>query len=94
MNTEPRTIPDQKPYYNWDDLTDEVSLHNRDRWLVFPRSSLTTDAAKLNAVRQLLDDSGIDKAQIGLLLGSLDKAQIGLLLRSLDSPDSPATDAT
>jgi hypothetical protein len=74
MNADPRAIPGQKPYYNWDDLKDEVSLHNGETWLDFPRASLASDSAKLQVVRQLLDDPGIDKSQIGMLLNSLDSS--------------------
>jgi hypothetical protein len=74
MNKKPNTIPSQKSYYDWNDLTDEVSLHNGNNWLTFSRSSLTGDAAKLHVLRQLLGDDGIDKTQIRMLLESLDSA--------------------
>jgi hypothetical protein len=75
MNTDPRAVPGQKPYYHWDDLKDQVSLHNGTKWLDFHRASLASDSAKLLVVRQLLEDNGIDKAQISMLLQSLDSAE-------------------
>jgi len=62
----------QPPYYEWDDLNNEVKLHNGTAWVVFDRSALVSAEQKLLAVRKLLEDPGIKKDQILLLLTSVE----------------------
>ena len=72
MPNSPEWNPLPDGLYLENDLTGEIKLNNGTEWLVFKRTNFTDSEAKLSVVRQLLEDAGINKQQIFMLLSSLD----------------------
>lgn len=62
---------EQSRYFELNDLTNEVRLYNGSEWVSFNRDTLASAEGKLSAVKQLLEDPGIDKDQILMLLGPI-----------------------